>query len=46
METVIQNPMILVTDKKISSIKDILTVLEQSAAAGKKDFVIIADDVE
>jgi chaperonin GroEL len=35
-----------VTDKKISSIKDILNVLEQAAAAGKKDFVIIADDIE
>lgn len=46
MEAVIEKPAILITDKKISSIKDILKVLEELASSGKKDIVIIADDVE
>ena len=46
MEAVIEKPYILVTDKKISSIKEILTTLEAIAASGKKDMVIIADDVD
>ena len=46
MEVVIDKPYILLTDKKISSIKEILQVLEAVAATGKKDFVIIAEDVE
>jgi chaperonin GroEL len=46
MEAIIEKPAILITDKKISSIKDILKVLEELAASGKKDIVIIADDVE
>lgn len=46
MEAIIEKPAILITDKKISSIKDILKVLEELAASGKKDVVIIADDVE
>lgn len=37
---------ILVTDKKISSIQDIVPILEKVAQSGKKDMVIIADDVE
>ena len=37
---------VLVTDKKISAIKDILPLLEKIAATGKKDLVIIADDVD
>lgn len=39
------NPYILLTDKKISNIKDILPILEQTATAGKQ-LLIIADDVE
>jgi len=46
MESVAEKPMILVTDKKISSIQEVLPVLEQLAAAGKKELVIIADDIE
>jgi chaperonin GroEL len=46
MEAVIEKPYILITDKKIGSLKDILKVLEELAASGKKDIVIIADDVE
>lgn len=37
---------ILITDKKISSIKDILPLLEKIAQTGKKELVIIAEDVE
>jgi len=37
---------VLLTDKKISSIKDILPLLEKLAQTGKKDLVIIADDVD
>jgi chaperonin GroEL len=36
----------LITDKKISSIKEVLPLLEQLAQSGKKDLVIIADDVD
>lgn len=46
MEAVIEKPYILVTDKKISSLKDILQLLEGVAMSGKKDMVIIAEDVE
>jgi chaperonin GroEL len=46
MESVIEKPYILITDKKISSLKDILKGLEELAQSGKKDVVIIADDVE
>ena len=45
MEAVIDDPYILITDKKISSIQDILPVLEQIVKAGQK-LVIIAEDVE
>ena len=45
MEAVIDDAYILITDKKISAIQEILPVLEQLVQAGKK-FVIIAEDVE
>lgn len=46
MEAVFDKPMILLTDKKISSVQEILPILEKMAASGKKDLVIIAEDVE
>ncbi|MES2953645.1 MAG: chaperonin GroEL [Patescibacteria group bacterium] len=46
MEAEYSDPHILITDKKISSIKEILPILEKLAQAGKKDLVIIADDVD
>lgn len=46
MEAEYGDPHILITDKKISSIKEILPVLEKLAAMGKKDLVIIAEDVD
>ncbi|MFH1879498.1 MAG: chaperonin GroEL, partial [Bacillota bacterium] len=45
MEAVLDNPMILITDKKISNIQEILPVLEQVVQAGKK-MLIIAEDIE
>jgi len=45
METVLENPFILITDKKISSVKDILPALEK-AVGGTKPLVIIAEDVD
>ncbi|MGA7733359.1 MAG: chaperonin GroEL [Chloroflexia bacterium] len=42
----IDNPYILITDKKISSVQDILPVLEKMIQTGRKDLVIIAEDVE
>ena len=45
MEAVIDDAFILITDKKISSIQEILPVLEQIVQAGKK-LVIIAEDIE
>jgi len=46
MEASYEKPLILVTDKKISSIQDILPLLNQLAQAGKKELVIIAEDVD
>lgn len=46
MEAVVEKPYILVTDQKVSSMKDIIQVLESVAATWKKDIVIIAEDVE
>jgi len=46
MEAEFKDPAILVTDKKISTIKEILPLLEQLAQTGKKDLVIIAEDVD
>ena len=46
MESVVEDPYILVTDKKISSIQEVLPALEAVAKVGKKEFVIIAEDLE
>ncbi|XOB46876.1 MAG: chaperonin GroEL [Candidatus Nealsonbacteria bacterium] len=46
MEAVYENPYILVTDRKISSLQEILPILEKVSQTGKKELVIIADDVE
>ena len=46
MEAEYEDPYILITDKKISSLQEILPVLEQIAKNGKKELVIIAEDVE
>jgi len=46
MEAVFEDPYILITDKKISSIQEILPVLEKIAQAGKKELVLIADEIE
>jgi chaperonin GroEL len=45
MEAVLENPVILISEKKISAMRDILPVLEQAARAGKP-MLIIAEDVE
>ncbi len=45
MEALLDNPLILITDKKISNIQEILPVLEQVVQAGKK-LLLIAEDVE
>ena len=45
MEAVLDDPYILITDKKISAVQDILPLLEQVVQSGKK-LVIIAEDVE
>ncbi|MDH4358804.1 MAG: chaperonin GroEL [Candidatus Berkelbacteria bacterium] len=46
MESAVEDPLILITDKKISSAQDIVPVLEKIVQTGKKDIVIIADDVD
>lgn len=46
MEAVYNKPAIVVTDKKIGSIQEILPVLEKLVQSGKKDLVLIAEDVE
>ena len=46
MEAEYQDAHILITDKKVGSVQDILPVLEKVAATGKKELVIICDDVD
>ena len=46
MEAVLEEPYILMTDKKISALTEILPVMEKVVQTGKKDLVIIADEVE
>ncbi len=45
MEAVVENPYILLTDKKIGNIQDLLPLLEQVVKAGRK-LVVVADDIE
>lgn len=45
-EAVYEKPMILITDKKISSVQEFLPMLEKLAQSGKKDLILIADEVE
>ncbi len=46
MKAELDEPYILVTDAKVSSLKEIVPILEKITQAGKKDFVLIADDIE
>ncbi|HWZ65675.1 MAG TPA: chaperonin GroEL [Patescibacteria group bacterium] len=46
MEASYNKPAIVITDKKISSVQEFLPMLEKLAQAGKKDLVLIAEDVE
>jgi chaperonin GroEL len=45
-EAVYEKPAIVITDKKINNVQEFLPILEKLAAAGKKDVVLIADEVE
>lgn len=46
MEASLEDPLVLITDKKISSIQEILPLLQKVVESGKKELVIIADDLE
>jgi chaperonin GroEL len=46
MEAVVDKPAVLITDKKISNTQEFLPILEKLAQTGKKDIIIIAEDVE
>ena len=46
MEAILEDPYILITDKKISSIPDLLPTLEKVLQSGKKDLLIIAEDID
>lgn len=46
MEAEYQDALVLITDKKVSSVEDILPVLEKVAQSGRKELVVIADDVD
>lgn len=46
MEAVFEDASLLITDKKISSLQEILPLLEKLGQSGKKDLVIIAEDIE
>jgi len=46
MRAELNDPYILITDQKISSMKEIVPILEKITQAGKKDFVLIADDID
>jgi chaperonin GroEL len=46
MKAEMNDPYILITDKKISALQDVLPLLEKISQSGKKDLVIIADDID
>ena len=46
MEAVLENPLILITDKKLSSIHELVPLLEKVVQSGRKQILIIADDLE
>jgi chaperonin GroEL len=46
MESVLDNPYVLIHDKKISSAQDLVPILEKLMQMGKREIVIIAEDVE
>ncbi len=46
MEAVLEEPYVLVTDKKISAIADLLPLLEKVLQSGRKDLLIVAEDVD
>ncbi|MBI4128710.1 MAG: chaperonin GroEL, partial [Parcubacteria group bacterium] len=46
LEAKYENPCILITDRKISALSDLLPVLEKLAKTGKKEIVVIAEDIE
>src|SRR3989338_9114961 len=46
MESEVEDALILITDKKISSLEEILPILEAVSQSGKKELVIIAEDIE
>jgi chaperonin GroEL len=46
MEASLENPYILITDKKISAVQDILPVVEKVVQQGRREIVIIAEDVD
>jgi chaperonin GroEL len=46
MQAVLNNPYILIYDKKISSAQDIVPILEKLVQTGKRDLVIVAEDVD
>ncbi len=46
MECVLEDPYILITDRKISAATDIVPILEKLVQVGKRDFVVIAEDVD
>jgi len=45
MESVLENPYIIITDKKITNIQEILPLLDKIVQSGKKDLLVIADDL-
>src|SRR5258708_31018423 len=45
MEASLENPYILITDKKISAIYDLVPILEEITQQGRRDLLIIAEDV-
>ena len=45
MESVLENPYIIITDKKITNIQEILPLLDKIVKSGKKDLLVIADDL-
>jgi chaperonin GroEL len=46
MEAVLEDPYILITDQKVSALNDILPLLEKMVTSGKKNLVVIADEIE
>jgi chaperonin GroEL len=46
MEAIVEKPLILITDRKIATVQDLLPIIKEMTQSGRKDLVLIAEDIE